>query len=387
MDILNFLEPVNLDNEDFKSGFLGNQVKFINNENLAVSLEDAQIALIGVPEERNSVGNKGCAKGPDQFRDFFYQLTCPASMANMIDLGNFKIGETPNDTYTGLSILISELLEKKVIPIIIGGSQDLTYANFKAYEKLEQIINIVSIDPAFDIGDVGESISSNAYVNKIILHQPSYLFNFSNIGYQTFFVTQDEIQLMEKLHFDASRLGVINQDIKEAEPILRNADLVTFDLSAIRASDAKANKNVTPNGFYGEEACQLCRYAGLSDKISSIGFYELNPEIHDGGQTAFLLAEMVWYFIEGVSNRQGEKPEQEKDQYLKYRINSDIIEHDLVFLKNLKSDRWWMDIPHPKNQVLKFKRHQMVPCSYNDYLEACNNEMPDKWMKTFQKLL
>jgi formiminoglutamase len=61
-------------------------------------------------------------------------------------------------------------------------------------------------------------------------------------------------------------------------------------------------------------------------------------------------------------------------------------EHEIIFYKSNKSDRWWMDVPYPLNHQIKFERHHMVPCSYSDYETACRDEMPDKWWQTFQKL-
>src|SRR5690606_1183267 len=127
---------------------------------------------------------------------------------------------------------------------------------------------------------------------KIFLHQPNYLFNFSNLGYQTYFVNQDSLRVMDKLFFDAQRLGEISGAIHLAEPAIRNANMISFDISSIRSSDAVANVNASPNGFYGEEACQITRYAGYNDKLSSIGFYEFNPAYDQNGQTAMLLAQM-----------------------------------------------------------------------------------------------
>ena len=387
MEIAPFFEPVNLKNENFKDGFLGHHTHFFQKDLEKEKLQGFDLAIIGVPEERNAVNNKGTAKGADQFRKFFYHHTTGVVQPKLIDLGNFKPGETIEDTYTGLTNVLADLLELRITPIIIGGSQDITFSNFKAYERSEQLVNIVSIDNAFDLGDVGDDLKSNAFLNKIILHHPNYLFNFANIGYETYFVTQEEQELMAKLHFDTYRLGEIRADLTEAEPIIRNADIISFDLSAIRHSDAPGNKNVAPNGFYGEEACQLTRYAGLSDKLSSIGFYELNPNADERGQTAYLLSQMVWYFIDGFYSRKDEVPERDNKEFLKYIINSEKHENNLVFLKNLKTDRWWMDIPHPNNSILKYKRHQFVPCSYKDYLAACKDEMPDRWLKTFQKLV
>ena len=47
----------------------------------------------------------------------------------------------------------------------------------------------------------------------------------TNIGYQTYYNTQDSIDLINKLHFDSYRLGEIRQNIEEVEPSLRNARL------------------------------------------------------------------------------------------------------------------------------------------------------------------
>ena len=115
-------------------------------------------------------------------------------------------------------------------------------------------------------------------VITIILHQPNYLFNYTNIGYQTYFVDQDAVRLMKKMFFDTYRLGFVNRNIEEMEPMVRNADMLSFDISSIRQSDAPGCANATPNGFYGEQACQIMRFAGMSDKLTSLGIYEYDPE-------------------------------------------------------------------------------------------------------------
>ena len=211
------------------------------------------------------------------------------------------------------------------MPVIIGGSQDLTYAQYLAYEELEQKVDLVIVDPRFDMEDdpFPGSIETNtrSFLNKILMHEPDMLFNFSNIGYQTYFVNQEHLQIMEKLYFDAHRLGSLTGKIQATEPIIRNASMISFDLGAIRSSDAAANVNAVPNGFYGEDACQICRYAGFNDKLSSIGFYEFNPAYDSNGQTAMLLAQMIWYFIDGFYNRKKDFPLHPKAQYVIYKTS------------------------------------------------------------------
>lgn len=350
------------------------------------SLENVHLAIIGVEEDRKALNNEGCGLAADYVRENFYKLFQGNYTAKIVDLGNIKKGNSIDDSYFAVTDVLAQLLKKNIVPIIIGGSQDLTYCNYLAYLKMEQTINIVAVDSSFDIGDGEKTLDSQSYLSKIILHKPNILFNFSNIGYQSYFVDQNSVELMSKLFFDTHRLGKVRKNMEGVEPIVRNADLVSFDVSAIRQSDAPGNGNASPNGFYGEEACQITRYAGMSDKLTSIGFYEINPAFDTNKQTAHLVAQMIWYFIDGYYNRKQDYPIVDKSEYTKYRVSIKDHEHEIVFYKSNKSDRWWMDVPYPVNHQIKFERHHMVPCSYSDYETACSDELPDNWWQTYQKL-
>jgi hypothetical protein len=213
------------------------------------------------------------------------------------------------------------------------------------------------------------------------------------VAYQSYFANTDEIETLQKMYFDVYRLGHIQTKLEEVEPIVRNADILSFDISAIRQSDAPGCAHTTPNGLYGEEACQVMRYAGMSDKLSSVGIYELNPHFDNRGQTAHLAAQMIWYFLEGFSNRKDDFPLVSAKDYMKYRVaipqpitSGQGEGHEIVFYKSLKSDRWWMEVPFRVDDKSKFERHHLVPCSYDDYLLACAEEMPDRWWQAYQKL-
>ena len=236
-------------------------------------VEKCNIAIIGVPEERGNVDNSGCANGPDKIREQLFQLFPGRWNINIVDLGNIKRGHSLNDTFFALSSVCSELLKMNIIPVILGGSQDITWAAYKSYEELGQIINIVSVDSRFDIGEEDSALTSRSYLSKILLHQPNYLFNYTNIGDQSYYVDNEAVNLMSKLFFDTYRLGVVRADMEEVEPIVRNADMLSVDISAVRQGEAPGNKNAGPNGFFGDEICQIMRYAGLIDKLSSVGLY------------------------------------------------------------------------------------------------------------------
>jgi arginase family enzyme len=307
----------------------------------------------------------------------------------IVDLGNIKEGHQVSDTYVALKLVVAELIRKNILPVIIGGGQDLTYPQFMAYEELEQKVDLLVVDSHFDLDENSDDTietNSASYLNKIFLHQPNFLFNYSNIGYQTFFVNQESLKVMDKLYFDVHRLGDFTNSVSTAEPIIRNANMISFDISAIRSSDAAGNGNASPNGFYGEDACQIARYAGMNDKLSSIGFYEFNPDHDPKGQTAMLLSQMIWYFIDGFYNRKKEFPMLPKSHYITYRTSLKDGSHELVFVKSKKSDRWWMQVPYPTGSS-RNARHHLVPCRYEDYQLANAGEMPDLWLRTYQKLI
>jgi formiminoglutamase len=395
MELADFFDPVSLPDFTFEDGKnyrrMGDTMDIYRDDLPFPALDEIDIAIVGVGEDRNAVSNSGSDTAPDDVRKYFYPLFTGNYNLKMADLGNLRLGHTVEDTYFAVSTVISELIARNIFPVIIGGSQDITYANYTAYETLGQIINIVAIDPRFDLGDVEGQMDNTSYLSKIIMHQPNFLFNFTNLGYQSYYVDYEAVKLLKNLLFDSYRLGIIRESIDETEPLIRNADMISIDMSAIRQSDAPGNELPSPNGFYGEELCQIMKYAGVSDKLSSLGIYEVNPGYDNLGQTAHLAAQMIWYFIEGFYQRKNDFPLKSADyseqDFVKYMVPIEDHDHEIVFLKSKLSDRWWMQVPCNSSTSVNYERHYMVPCSYNDYQIALKNEVPDRWWQVYQKLM
>lgn len=389
-DISIFFQPVNFGKNTFEKETQLNttlaDVIEVYNKTGFPELKNANIAIIGVNEERRATNNKGCAKAPDAVREHLYKLTALPYDIKIVDLGNIKAGAEIDDTYFALSSALFELHKKKIIPVVIGGGHDLTYACYLAYVKAEQTVNISTVDAKIDLGDPDADFTSLSYLGKIIMHQPNYLFNYCNLAQQNHFLGNKTVELLEKLHFETFRLGDLRADITDAESYIRNADIFSFDVGAIRFSDAPGNKNALPNGLFGEEACRLARYAGMSDKLTTAGFFELNPKEDTRGQTAHLLAQIIWYFMEGYANRKNDFPLTDKKSFIKYRVTTEKIDNEIIFYKSKRSGRWWMEVPYPVDKRLKFERHHLVPCSQKDYDMALKGELPDLWWKTFHKL-
>ena len=391
MDISMFLEPVPdkcfVANSRPGKNIFGETLTIFRDEEDFPDLDGFQLALVGVKEERGAVDNHGCADGADYIRKAFYQLFNHWPEIKIVDIGNVKTGQEVSDTYYALNQVLTELFKHHILPIVIGGSQDMTYTMYQVYEATGKLVNIAAIDPLFDLGNDNEGLNSHSYLSHIILHQPNFLFNFTNIGYQSYYVSKENIDLMKQLLFDTYRLGILRPKIDLTEPLIRNANILSIDMAAFRAADAPGVKNASPNGFFGEDACKMTRYAGLNFKLSSIGFFEYNPHYDINSRTANLIAEMIWYFVDGFSARQNDIPTTDSTDFKRYNVQIGEGEENVIFLCHKVTGKWWIDMSFMHADDPRYERHHFIPCSKEDYDQAMNNELPDKWWQFYQKLM
>lgn len=382
-DISMYFAPVNGELEvNYGEGTLGEKI-VKNDASGFPEIQNKSVAIIYVPEYRRLSGSNDTIN--EGFRSSLYELYVGDVWARQIyDLGTIRPGETIQDTYYALSQVITELAKAQVIPIVIGGGQDLTLSCYKGFEPLEQMVNICSIDHSLDIGDPNEEPTANGYVSHLLMQRPCNLFNFANIGMQRPKVKKKEIELFEKLYFDFCRLGEFMDDFKKAEPHLRNSDILSIDFGSIKCVETDSSVYDQPNGFSASQICQLSKYAGISDKLACFGVFNIDPRQNENASA--LLAQMIWYFIDGVHTRMGDFPIGSKIDYKKFIVHLDDFQDDLIFYKSPKSGRWWMEVKYPMSEGSKYERHHLVPCDEQDYHNTLENDVPDLWWKTLQKL-
>jgi formiminoglutamase len=386
VDLNDYFNPVSIEGPDFEH--LTGQAVFphnitIHTDNTPVKdLSKFKIAILGVPEGRNSP-NTGSVKGPDMVRGQLYRLSKIPGRIKMIDLGNMKQGVTFNDTIAGLTDILTLLLEENLFPVIIGGSSALVPAIDKALSLQNTKYTLAAVDPRIDYSNERKEPDSFNYLNTIISNHKSTFTHYINIGYQTYLNDQQVINRFLKRRSELVRIGDVRQAIYLTEPLFRDSDAAIFDISSVRQSDAPGTISPSPNGFYGEEICLLSRYAGISDKLKIFGLFDVNPEFDIRSQTSGLAAQMLWFFLEGFSQKQYETPalsNSNTGRFIKYHVRITDLADDLIFVKSNLTDRWWMELPSETDQ------NQYVACSHEDYLKANRNEVPDRWVKAVERL-
>jgi formiminoglutamase len=336
------------------------------------NLEIADIILLGVGEERGYGPGKKSIDPADIVRKEFYSLYYWHKDVRVADVGNLRKGVSLADTYAALRTVLAELINSNKTIIILGGSHDLTYAQYKAYATQKYVIEATVADALIDLKEESP-IPADSFLMDMLTEQPNYIRHYNHLGFQSYYVHPKMLETLDKLRFDCYRLGKVRENLEEIEPVLRNTDLLSLDINIIKHSDAPAN-TLSPNGLGGDEACALSRYAGMSGRLSTYGIYGFRPEKDKNSITAKQIAQMLWYFMDGCSVKNKEAFLQDRDAFWEFNIVCADI--DTVFLKSKKTGRWWMQLPGK----------DFVPCAYNDYLLASNNEIPERWLRHQERL-
>lgn len=373
LHISDFLEPISLSQLSQDQGYRDGQIgKLIDvYDETFPDVYNADLVLVGCEEERGIGRDLREPGGPDTIREQFYQLYYWHPDIKLADVGNIRMGATLNDTYAALKTVLREITGIGKTVVILGGSHDLTLAQYYTYSDKKHIIEATGVDALIDL-DIHSRNRSENFLMEMLTGEPNYIHHYNHIGFQSYYVHPHMLETMDKLRFDCFRLGSVKDNIEEMEPVIRNSHLFTFDISAIAHAFAPANM-LSPNGFNGEEACILMRYAGLSHNVNTVGIYGYLPGRDHAGLTARQISHMLWYLIDGKSRGRREASLSDRDFFIEYRTAFSEVE--TTFLQSKKTQRWWMQLPDNK----------YIACSYQDYLLASSNEIPERWLRAQER--
>jgi arginase family enzyme len=371
-DYLNPISKADLNDEFEYDAYQIGAVCDCYEEGHTPDLDAANIILLGAAEERGYGPGKKGPDAADAVRREFFSLYYWHRDVKIADLGNLRNGNTLEDTYAGLKTVLGELINANKTVIILGGSHDLTYAQYKAYASQKYVIEVTVADALIDLKEESP-IPADSFLMEMLTEQPNYIRHYNHLGFQSFYVHPRMLETLDKLRFDLYRLGKVRENLEEMEPVLRNTDMLSLDINVIKSADAPAN-HLSPNGLGSDEACTIARYAGMSTRLSTFGIYGYRPEKDRQQLTAKQIAQMIWYFADGLAIKNKEAEIHDREAFWEFNIVCGDI--DTMFLKSKKTGRWWMQVPGK----------EFLPCAYNDYLLASNNEIPERWLRHQERM-
>ncbi len=369
------LSGVFMDKEDC----LVSQIKYGMDDLSDDELETYDIAIIGIEDETNSFYNKGCKNAINRIRLRLSSLRKISGNIKIIDLGNIR-GRTLDDKYFVVQEVCKFLHDKSIVGVVVGGGQDFSFPVVQALNSKKSDFNIAIIDSCID-GFKNEDFSSKNFIDMLVCSCEGNIFDLCFLGLQNYFVGTSQEEKIEKENWGISRLKDLRgEKIRNAEPYLRDANIVSFDVSSVESSYVNLYNGSNVNGFTGYEACQLAWYSGMSKNADFFCFHEFNPDMDTKGKGELLSAEILWHFLEANSLGIIDKPSEGSANYKIFVVHLHNFNEEIRFYKNRYNERWWMEV------VFQNER-KIMSCSEEDYKKAKDGELPDKWWRHYKKRL
>ena len=317
-------------------------------------IKENSIVLLFVSDYR---GANGDAESQDftGIRREFYKLSQLDFDIPIIDLGDLVSGKTPQDSHYILQEVLSVCHQKGAIPVIVGGSNDLAFSLFSALNYHQQDINYTQISNLVSLKQ-DEEIHEWTFLSKILGSKNFSVKNYHHLGYQKHLNEMDSVNLIKEVQFDIIRLAEMMNSTEKTEPYFRKADLVTINCDAIETFSEAFSMNPQVNGLNRREICAYMKEIGLSEKLKSVGIFNYN--IYSDSQLNHqLLAQMIWYLIEGI-NIQKSHPKEKSYETFFVLINDE----QYAFKRDVFNNLWYFGEDENIDNC--------IPCSRSDFDEA-----------------
>lgn len=322
---------------------------------LTDELKENSIVLIFCSDER---GNGGIAEQKDfsNFRNTFYAMPKGEIRLPIYDLGDLISGNTKEDTQCIIEEVVAECCERRFLPIVIGGSNDVSYALYKALEKVQSRVAYTQVNSFINLGVLGnDGISEENYLTKI-MNDSSSLKDYAHLGYQKHLNRLEIVGLLSDMGFDVLRLADMISEMGNAEPFFRRANLVTLNCDVVESTGFVFSRNPQVNGLNNREICACAKEIGMGEELKVFGMFNFNT-LSDNILSYQLLSQMLWYFLEGVNIERTHPQNKELETYI---VMVENLEY--VFKRDSFSGKWYFG----DNRDIK----RCIPCTEKDYENA-----------------
>jgi len=258
--------------------------------------------------------------------------------------------------------ILQHNLDEHIQTVVIGSQSSCVKACFDSFQFREKYFNTALVQPS-----AGEEIDRIIFDVKRPWLQGLFL-----IGNQAHLSNQDYLLNAESEGLHAFRLGGVRSEPGSVEPEIRISDLFGMSLNVLKNTDAPIQSSVSATGLMTEEVCQLMYYAGRSDQNKITTIFDFSPATSKSDYGTKLLSTLVWYFLHGLNYRSTIKPQQLSGMK-KFSIENPVQGHHLVFYKDEREQKWWLESPFKKRVLAK--EMPLIACDYQDYRAAANEQL------------
>ena len=266
-----------------------------------------EIAVLGVPFDRNSSFRRGSALAPLHIREALFSRSTNMWTEKSIDLGLMSGWQILDDleflnrkmAFEQIESKINELLNKKARVISIGGDHSITYPIIRAYGKWYSKLSILHLDAHPDLYDelYGNRHSHACSFARIM--EENLVKRLVQVGVRTLTGHQRE---------QAKRFGVEIIEMREIDrvnEIMFNGPVyLSLDMDCLDPAFAPGVSHHEPGGMSTREVLGIIQ--NLKGKLIGADIVEYNPErdLQDitGMVAGKLLKEIIGRMLEEKSN-------------------------------------------------------------------------------------
>lgn len=280
------------------------------------NLTNAHFAWIGYPDDlgvKNVNGRPGAKEGPARFELFFKKLNGKSPIFDRcIEGKSVPMGDALDTNYEAslraTQSTFTRLNFKTDALIAVGGGHDYAYVWLRAiYESLPKgtRLGCINIDAHFDLRSSTPVMTSGSPFRRLIEEKCLDPSRFVEFGIQAHCNSPDlweyaKAKKISVVPFEKLRNGKAVPEFKKALASLRkkcDVVLISLDLDALSFAHAPGVSAPQAEGFTGSEVFQMLEFAGSDKKVTSLGIFELCPNVDLHDLTARLAAQGAWHFL------------------------------------------------------------------------------------------
>ena len=245
-------------------------------------LQSGEIALLGVPFDRNSSFRKGPALAPAQIREALFSESTNMWTEKGIDLGTMSGWKAFNDlvlsdldTQTAFATIesaIHDLLKKKARVVALGGDHSITYPIIKAYGREYSNLSILQLDAHPDLYD---ELNHNRY---------SHACQFARIMEENLVQRLVQVGVRSITGHQREQAKRFNVEIIEMIEKTRVNELtftgpvyLSLDMDCLDPAFAPGVSHHEPGGMSTREVIEIIQ--NLKGNVVGADIVELNPEL------------------------------------------------------------------------------------------------------------
>jgi len=277
---------------------------------------DPGVDLIGFPSDegvnRNG-GRPGAAEAPSLIATAFYKLTPHPQFANIhsqvisrarkLDIVPQK-GEM-EEHQEALGKRVTQSLQERRLPVIIGGGHETAYGHFLAYTQRSSPIQIVNIDAHADVRAFknGKAHSGSPF-RQAREHKSNKLSGYHVLGINPASCAQNHLEYVdEKGSYCFDRELNKNKFNQKLNSISDSAIMATMDMDAVNQAQAPGVSAPNAGGISSTLWLDLAFLLGKNPRVSSLDISEVNPRYDQDQATIRLAALTIWSFSLGFALR------------------------------------------------------------------------------------